>query len=247
VVFGFKGVDASGAPWSAEISAPFRGPQVRLTIAGASNAASGQQVFAPGMIMSVYGTGMSDFAQAAAAIPLPSYLAGFMATVNDVPAPLYYVSPNQVNIQIPYETQPGTATLSLGNPFENVTYRFNVTSTGPGVFTFQDGAVNPSRNVKRGDVATLFITGEGLVTPSVATGSSPSAGTPVSRLPQPRNVPTVTVGGLPATIQFAGIPSGLVGVSQINFAIPAGVASGVQDVVVTVGGQVSNTAKITVQ
>jgi uncharacterized protein (TIGR03437 family) len=57
----------------------------------------------------------------------------------------------------------------------------------------------------------------------------------------------MTVGGVPVVPDFIGIPSGLVGVTQINFRIPDGVAPGVQDVVVTVGGVASNTAKITVQ
>src|SRR5205085_5868969 len=124
VVFGFSGVDATETKWSTQFSVPFRGPQVRLTVGGASNAASGDQVYAPGMILSVYGAQLGNFPQSAAAIPLPQYLAGFEASINSVPAPLYYVSPNQVNVQIPYETQPGQATLVLGNPFENVTYRF---------------------------------------------------------------------------------------------------------------------------
>ena len=143
---------------------------------------------------------------------------------------------------------PGPAPWYLGNPFENVTYHFTVASTGPGIFTFPDGSVNPSRAAKRGDVATLFITGEGAVRPSLATGTTPSSTTPLSRLPSPQaGQPTVTVGGIAAQVQFAGIPSGLVGVTQINFTIPAGVASGVQPVVVTVGNASSNTATITVQ
>ena len=94
-------------------------------MAGASNAASGDQVYAPGMIMSVYGESMGGFAQAAGAIPLPSYLAGFMAWINGVPAPLYYVSPNQVNIQIPYETLPGLTTLETREPVrERVVYLY---------------------------------------------------------------------------------------------------------------------------
>ena len=69
----------------------------------------------------------------------------------------------------------------------------------------------------------------------------------MANLPKPRQSVTVTVGGQPATIDFIGIPSGLVGVTQINFHIPAGVATGEQPVVVTVGSVSSNTAKIVVQ
>jgi uncharacterized protein (TIGR03437 family) len=247
VVFVFTGVDASGATWTNQISLPFQGPQPVLAIGGISNAASGQQVYAPGMLLSVYGTGMGDIVQSAAAIPLPTYLAGFEASINGVSAPLYYVSPNQVNIQIPYETNPGTATLVVGNPYVNKTFRFTVSSAGPGIFTFADGAVNPSRSGARGQTVTLFVTGEGAVSPSLATGDTPSSRTPLANLPKPRQTVTVTVGGVPANLQFVGIPSGLVGVTQINFTIPQSAPTGSQQVVVTVGTAASNTATITVQ
>ena len=69
----------------------------------------------------------------------------------------------------------------------------------------------------------------------------------LANLPKPRQSVTVTVGGLPATVDFIGIPSGLVGVTQINFHIPDGAPAGEQPVVVTVGATQSNTAKIVVQ
>jgi uncharacterized protein (TIGR03437 family) len=244
------GVDAGGATWTTQISLPFQGPQATLTIGGISNAASGQQVYAPGMLLSVYGTALGDVAQSAAAIPLPSYLAGFEASVNGVPAPLYYVSPGQVNIQIPYETQPGSATLTVGNPYVNRTFRFTVGSAGPGIFTNTDGSVNPSRTGARGQAVTLFITGEGAVSPALPTGTTPSPRTPLNNLPKPRQAVTITVGSVPVVVDqnyFVGIPSGLVGVTQINFTIPASAPTGPQPVVVTVGGVASNNATITVQ
>ncbi len=247
VVLGFRGVDAGGAAWSTEFAVPFRERYVPLRIAGISNAASGQQVFAPGMILSIYGENLGNFAQAAANIPLPEYLSGFMAWIDGVPAPLYYVSPNQVNVQIPYETLPGAATLEIGNPWENVSRSFTVTNAGPGIFTFADGRVNPSRGAARGQIATLYITGEGQVSPGLATGATPSARTALANLPKPRASYAVTVGGVPARVDFIGIPWGLVGVTQVNFEIPAGAAAGEQPVVVTVGGIPSNTAKIQVQ
>jgi len=54
------------------------------------------------------------------------------------------------------------------------------------------------------------------------------------------------VGGLPAEILFAGMPSGLAGVTQINFRVPAEVVAGDQAVVVTVGGVASAAARVTV-
>jgi uncharacterized protein (TIGR03437 family) len=247
VIFAFSGVDASGTPWSQEFSVPFQGPQVHITIAGMSNAASGTATFAPGQIVSVYGTAMGNFAQAAGALPLTTYLAGFEAWVNDVPAPLYYVSPNQVNLQIPYETTPGRATLTLGNPFENSKpFSFRVAAAAPGIFTLADGRITPTSSGSVGQAVTLFMTGDGQVSPALKTGNSPSFTTP-----QPQQAVTITVGGVPVVQQgtdyFIGIPRGLVGVTQVNFKIPDGVAKGLQPVVVSVGGVPSNTAYITVQ
>ncbi|HLH17612.1 MAG TPA: protease pro-enzyme activation domain-containing protein [Bryobacteraceae bacterium] len=247
VVFTFSGTDASGASWTTQMAVPFDGTQTPLTVAGISNAASGQQAFAPGELLAVYGTALGTATQSAAAIPLPLYLAGFEATINGVPAPLYYVSPNQVNVQIPYETQAGPATLTVGNPFTNLNFNFTVAGTAPGIFTFTDGSVNPSRTGAKGQEVFLYVTGEGAVSPSLATGDTPAAGTPLSRLPKPVQPVTVTVGGIQASVQFIGIPPGLVGVTQINFTIPPNVPSGPQPVVVTVGGVASNTATIHVQ
>jgi uncharacterized protein (TIGR03437 family) len=199
------------------------------------------------MILSVYGDGMGEFAQSAAAIPLPLNLAGFQASVNGVPTPLYYVSHAQVNIQIPYETQPGPATLTLGNPFQNFSYRFTVAGTAPGIFTFADDTINPSSSGRRGDVVTLFLTGDGQVAPRLATGTTPSITTPLLNLPKPVAVFRLTVAGIAVTPEFIGIPSGLVGVTQVNFRIPASAPVGLQDVVVTIGDQPSNNAKILVQ
>lgn len=245
VVFGFAGVDASGQTWTTQLSVPFNGPR-NVGVTGLRNAASGEAAYAPGMILSVYGTQLGSLAQSAATIPLPEYLAGFEATVNGVPAPLYYVSPEQVNIQIPYETTPGKATLVAGTPYQNVTYKFQVSAAAPGIFSFSDGSVNPSRSGSRGQTVTLFVTGEGQVTPSLGTGKTPSARTMASQLPKPRLAVAVSVGGVPATVQFAGIPSGLVGVTQVNFTIPDSVAAGLQPVVVSVGGMLSPPANITV-
>ena len=92
----------------------FQGFQTQLKIGGISNSATGQQAYAPGMILSIYGAALGTFAQSAATIPLPQYLAGFEATINGVTAPLYYVSPSQINFLIPNNAPTsGTADLQV--------------------------------------------------------------------------------------------------------------------------------------
>jgi len=245
VLFTFTGVDASGANWTSSLSIPFSGPQLQLTIGGVANAASGAQSYAPGMIISVYGTALGAYVQSANYVPLPEFLGGFEATVNGVAAPIYYVSPNQVNLQIPYETQPGQATLTVGNPYVNFDHKITVAPAAPGIFTFADGTINPFPRAARNDTITLFITGEGQVSPSLATGTAPNARN-TSQLPKPVLPVTVTVGGAVANVTFSGIPNGLVGVTQVNFTIPTNAATGLQPVVVTVGSASSLPANITI-
>jgi hypothetical protein len=81
-------------------------------IIGARNAASLQPVFAPGMLMNVYGTKLANTTQSANSTPLPLSLDGVAVMVNGLPAPLLMISPDQINVQIPYETPVGALWLS---------------------------------------------------------------------------------------------------------------------------------------
>jgi uncharacterized protein (TIGR03437 family) len=247
VLFTFAGKDGSGKTWTQDFSIPFQGLQVKQTVTGAGNAASGSQTYAPGMLVSVYGTNFGEFAQAAGAIPLPNLMAGFEAYVDGVPAPLYYVSPGQVNIQIPYETSiGGQSMLVTGNPYDDATFTIPISASAPGIFA-SNGVTVPFASAQRGSTTTIFITGEGLVNdPNLQDGYTPDPSTPVNQLPKPLLRASMTVGGQSATIAFIGIPSGLVGVTQVNFVVPATTPLGSQPVVVTIGTASSPPVNITV-
>jgi uncharacterized protein (TIGR03437 family) len=246
VLFTFTGVDANGRAWSQDFSVPFRAPMVKISVAGVRNAASGEQTFAPGELISVYGAQFGDFTQAATALPLPWYLAGFEALIDGVSAPLYFVSPGQVNIQIPYETLSGTSTLIVGNSYDSATFSLRISSAAPGIFASSSGVAVPFPSVARGQTTTLFMTGEGRVRPALNTGETPNPTTPLSNLPKPQLAQSMTIGGQPATIAFIGIPTGLVGVTQVNFTVPTTAPLGLQPVVVTIGGVASPPVNITV-
>jgi uncharacterized protein (TIGR03437 family) len=244
--YGFSGQDANGFQWNQEIRVQFYGPAYWTYVSGISNAASGTAKYAPGMILSVYGDMLAPSSSVAGVVPLPLSLNGVSATVNGVAAPLYFVSPSQMNLQVPYETNPGTAVLEVNNAGNKYSYSFTVTAAAPGIFTDAKGYVLPYSGGKRGETLTLFITGEGAVTPAVATGTTPAATTALDQLPAPAQPVKVTIGGVAATVVFAGIPPGLVGSTQINFTVPDTAPLGTQGLVVTVGGVASATAGLIV-
>jgi len=245
-----SGMDASGFTWTTGLQVKLvGGPEQFVSINGVVNSASFQNIGAPGMIMSAFGNNISTQANGEAhSLPLPLMLAGSSATVNGVPAPYYYASYGQANIQIPYETAPGDAVLTItGWSGQTFNYAFQVQPAAPGIFVDpRNGAPVPSESKSPGKTAVLYITGDGLLKPALATGASPASGTPLDQLPKPQLPVTVTVANIPAKIAFIGITPGIVGATQINYVIPTNAPLGVQPVVVTVGGVSSPPAWITV-
>jgi uncharacterized protein (TIGR03437 family) len=216
-------------------------------VLAAANGASFQHTYSPGMILSVFGSQLAPSNANATSVPLPVSTAGVAATVNNVAAPLYYVSPDQLNIQIPYETAVNQlATLRINNNGLIGAFQFNVVPASPGIFTNASGALVPSGSANRGAIVSLYMTGGGAVNPQVATGTAPAQGTPVTSLPVPSQNVVVTVDGVPAAIEFVGVPPELVGVIQINFYVPTGISDGTQPVVVTIGGEASAPAYLVV-
>ena len=107
-------------------------------------------------IAAAFGSGLAVATQAASAIPLPTSLAGTTVKVKDSPgierlAPLFFVSPGQVNYQIPPGTAPGPATITIisGDGSVSIGTR-HITAVAPGLFTFNsDGKGVPSGYVLR--------------------------------------------------------------------------------------------------
>jgi uncharacterized protein (TIGR03437 family) len=215
-------------------------------ISAITNGASFEVSAAPGMIMSVFGSRLASSTKAAASVPLPTALNGVSATINGVAAPLYFVSPSQLNIQVPYETAAGTATLGVNNNGQVSSFTFYVDPTDPGLFTAANGTLVPISSAARGQAAVLFMTGEGDTLPGLPTGSPPANSTPVNQLPAPRQPVTMLIAGIPVTPFFVGIPYGLVGVTQVNFRVPANAPLGLQPVVVFAGDQPSKVAGLTI-
>jgi uncharacterized protein (TIGR03437 family) len=216
-----------------------------LTVLG--DAASLHQQYTPGMLLTIYGQRLSPGIQVAASTPWPLQMLGVSVTINGVPAPLYYVSPGELNVQIPYETPVNTSVvLAVNNNGRTTAGSFTAAAAAPGIFTDPNNAPVPYVSAARGQAITLYLTGFGAVTPAISTGAGPKAGTPLASLPHPQQKIAVTVGGVPAPSVSGVIPWGYVGVMQVTYQVPGTAPLGAQAVVVTIGGVSSAPATLTV-
>jgi uncharacterized protein (TIGR03437 family) len=210
------------------------GASSAISIAAVAHGASYQHLYAPGMLVSVFGTNLATSAQLASTLPLPLTMGGVSATINGIAAPLLYVSPSQLNIQIPYETTTGTALLAVSNNGLVATNSFTVSASAPGLFTQNQqgtGPITATSSGGRGQQFALYVTGAGEVSPPIANGAVPTG----SQVPVPRLPVSVTVGGVAASLNYVGLPSWSVGTLQVNFTVPQNAPLGPQPVVVTVG------------
>ncbi len=220
-----------------------------VTPGGVVNNAGFQEPVAPGSLIAIFGTGLAATPASAGAVPLPTRLGGVSVTVNGtLAAPLIYVSDKQINAQLPFETPVGAATLSVNG---SAPVSFSVAASAPGILTYgtnravainQDGSLNgPDHPARAGGWVTLYMSGQGLVSPGVISGVA-SPGNPVA---QPMLPVAATIGKQSAGIMFAGLTPGDVGLFQVNLRIPA-VSSGDYPLMVSVGQAQSNTPLISV-
>lgn len=213
------------------------GSQPIISQGAAVDAADGSgAVLAPGSFISVYGQKMSNDTTGAS-LPLPTELAGGSIRINGLLAPVVFASPGQMNVQLPWETLAGSATLTAA--FKGVasnSITANIGAYSPGIFVtvYPDGTpVDSKKPAGAGDVLIVYANGLGPVSPSVATGKQ-SPGDTLARTTQ---IPTVTIGGVNAIVDFSGLTPVLVALYQINVRVPAGVTPGTATkVVVQIGG-----------
>jgi uncharacterized protein (TIGR03437 family) len=220
---------------------------------GVVSSASFQPKISPGSLATIAGTNLATSTTPDSAAPLPTTFAEAQVSVNGKSAPILYASPSQINFQVPWETAPGNATVTVtvdGATSNSATVP--VTAAAPGIFFFASGAaiaqnhdfsLNSSTNpAHAGSYLIAYLTGSGPVTPAVADG----AATPGTGLVQPTSPISVTIGGMAATVLGAAYTPGFVSLLQINITVPSGLAAGSYPMVVTIGGQVSNSATVSI-
>ena len=246
------GVDAAtGHPWQTLAPVSFLGPKVvtpppMILAGGLGNAASYLPAVAPGSLLAIFGSNLAFSNVSAPSVPLPLELAGVTVSINGIPAPLFFVSPSQVNVQVPYEVQPGNAQVVVTVGGQSAAQSLEIVPVAPGVFTDHEVRLLPTAGGRAGDYLTLYLTGQGPVAPAIATGAAPPASAALDQLPRLTQPVKITIGGAPAPVVFAGIPIGLVGITQINFQVPPDAPLGDQPLIVWIGDQAAKTVTVTV-
>ena len=227
------------------------------TIVGVVNSASFHPGGAPRTAMTIFGTNLSDATYQAPGYPLPTQLGPTSVTVNGSIVPLYFVSPTQINFEMPSGAPATTVQVGVTNGFTQLQtaqqQTTNLTAVDPGLFVNpgnraaalnQDLTPNtPTTPVPAGGYILLYTTGGGPISPTLPDGTA-APSSPPSLLTG--NV-QVSIGGKPAQVSYAGVAPGFAGLSQINVIVPAGLAAGDQPVFVTVNGVSSNAGLITVK
>jgi uncharacterized protein (TIGR03437 family) len=224
---------------------------------GVVNAASNAigQGLAPGSYISIYGNALADSTELYSTTYLPVSLASVGVSFDDggvsMPGHLQFVSPAQVNVQIPWEFQ-GHASVqmkvAMDYLYSNV-YTLKLAQYSPGIFAVEDAnmaysVVTSANPAHRGDTLVLYVNGLGPVS------ITPPSGEPTP-LTQPLSdtgvYPTVTIGGVAAQVAFSGLAPGYVGLYQVNAVVPSTAPTGNQPLVVSIGGVSSQTTNLPVQ
>jgi uncharacterized protein (TIGR03437 family) len=217
-------------------------------------------------IVAIFGANLATATSSASATPLPTTLGGAMVLVDGVPAPIFYASAGQINVQLPWrllnQTQTTIAVMLNGLTSNAIVvplavrpaiFTLNSQGTGQGAILDGSSAVymapagsvpgSTSRSATAGEIVSIYCTGLGPVQNSSNITDGSSANFPPR---QTLTSPTVTIGGVNAMIDYAGLSS-FVGLYQVNVTVPAGVHGDALPVIMTMGTATSNTVTMAVQ
>jgi uncharacterized protein (TIGR03437 family) len=254
----------AGATITGPISGFFDATPVIATPQGVISASAygGFSAVAPASWMEIYGYnlatvrsqiwGSADFHGNLA----PSALGGTTVTIGGQPAFIDFVSPGQVNCQVPSNvatgSQPVVVTTAGGS---STGFMITVNTTEPGLlapnafhlaagqyvaalfpdgttFVLPPGAIPGIRSQRAtpGQVITFYGVGFGLVSPNIP------AGQVVSQSNSLMGKFAVSFGGVPATVTFSGLTGGYLGLYQFNVTVPNVAASDAVPLTFTVDG-----------
>jgi minor extracellular serine protease Vpr len=244
-------------------------PRPALNGNGIRDAATGEapEAFSPGQYISLFGNALSSALKAFSGPELPISLAAVSVSFDNESqrvseaGRLQFVSENQINVQIPWETQ-GLATVDLKvsiGDYSSAVQTIRLRQANPAFFEYTEsgsnrrlaaaldgsfGLISSGNPVARGAVAQLYVNGLGPVDRTPGSGQIALAD-PLSRT---TNIPSVTVGGRPAQVLFSGLAPGIVGLYQVNILIPSDAPTGAEvELSLNQSGVTSRTSRISVR
>ena len=207
-------------------------------------------------IAAAFGSNLAPRIEIAQSFPLPTSLAETMLTINGIAAPLFFVSPTQINFVVPAGVEPGSATIIVSNGLGNYSLgNIQIVAAAPAIFTANasgtgDAAAQttidgvnflqpPFDVLVNGRPNILVLYGTGF---RRAPATNPNDGNGVAESV------TATIDGRVANVQYAGAQGGFAGLDQLNIEFPASLAgTGPRrvEIVINVNGIAAN--RVTVQ
>lgn len=213
----------------------------------------------PGSIISIYGQNLSTATQIGPTNPLAQTIGNVTVTVNNILMPLIFVSPNQINAQVPVELAAGTYTLTVQQLGQSpVSAPFTVNRNAPGIFVMpndrnlplgaalhQDGSlITMSSPARRNEIVSFYGTGFGPLNQTVVDGFP----APMQPLDPVTDKVTLSAGGVNVPATWAGAAPTLVGTNIVQLQIVDSIPSSTTiDVVVNVNGVPSATVQLPVE
>ena len=208
------------------------------TAAGIVNAADNEtHSLAPNTLASLYGVRLSYVTAAISPSDiqggvLPTVLpgTGVHVTVGNLPATIYYVSPDQINFLVPANLLPGASTVQVVlDAHSGPAIKITLAPASPALFQLDSKtavAIRPDGSVitqqapaKPGEIIILYATGLGQTLPPVPYGQLFNDAAPLQQFANFELVLDGVTAGRSA-VQYAGIAPGFAGLYQINVLLP---------------------------
>ena len=210
---------------------------------------------APGSIISIFGQNLAPSAKLGPVNPLSQSLEGVTVTVNDLILPLLFVSPEQINAQLPFSLTPGNYTLEVQPTGQTeISGDFKVARNAPGLFFQTIDAVNyatalhadgslvtTASPAEAGETISLLGTGFGPYQKPVLLGFFPFSPSPALA-----DSVALSVGGMKPTSKTTAAP-GFTGMDLTQFEVPTGLSKSPVPVLVSINGEDSNTVMLPVK
>ncbi len=233
------------------------------------SAASYRSALAPEAIAAAFGSNLATATLFASNIPLPTTLGGVSVRVLDsakteLLAPLFFISPSQINYQMPPGTAVGAATITITSGAGLVAQgKAQIVNVAPGLFT----ANASGQGVVAAVVLRVRANGSSLYEPVARFDSAQNqfVAVPIDLGPETDQVflilfgtglrhrsalsaVSATLGGVDAQVMFAGAQGGFAGLDQVNAQLSRGlIGRGEIDVAMIVDGQAANTVKVNIK